>query len=268
VTTIEHAPGAPAPDDVERRFLELLPVVRNIVAFLARRYCLSGADLEDFTSEVFVKLIEDDYAVLRKFRRSSSMRTYLSVTIARLLIDRTNKEWGRWRPSAEARRRGPIAIRLEKLVVRDGYSGDEACEILLTNDEVPLTRTQLEALLERIPGRRGRKFEPIETIDDLPASSVPPDTALLRDEHRVTAARLIRVLAEVMRTLPAQDRVILKMRFEDGLTIAAIAMALRLETKRLYGRLERLLTRLRLELHQRGFQRDDLELFLQLGETD
>jgi RNA polymerase sigma factor for flagellar operon FliA len=253
---------------VERRFLELLPVVRNIVAFLARRYYLSAADLEDFTSDVFVKLIEDDYAVLRKFRRSSSMRTYLSVTIARLLIDRTNKEWGRWRPSAEARRRGPIAVRLEKLVVRDGYSCEEACEILITNHEVPLSRTQLEALLERLPGRRGRKFEPIEAIDELPATSMLPDAALLRDEHRTTAARLTRALAAVMRTLPAQDRVILKMRFEDGLTIASIAAALRLETKRLYGRLERLLARLRLELGARGFHGDDLELFLLQDETD
>lgn len=268
MTTTEHASGAPDPDDVERRFLDLLPVVRNIVAFLARRYYLSAADLEDFTSEVFVKLIEDDYAVLRNFRRNSSMRTYLSVTITRLLIDRTNKEWGRWRPSAEARRRGPVAIRLEKLVVRDGYSFEEACEVLITNHEVPFTRAQLEALLERMPGRRGRKFEPIEAIDDLPASSVQPEMALIWDEHRITAARLITVLAEVMRALPAQDRVILKMRFEDGLTIAAIAATLRLETKRLYGRLERLLTRLRLELLARGFQSHDLELFLLQGETD
>lgn len=268
MTSIARILGPQDPDDVERRFLELLPVVRTIVAFLARRYYLSTADLEDFTSDVFVKLIEDDYAVLRKFRKKASMKTYLSVTIARLLIDRTNKEWGRYRPSAEAKRGGPIAIQLEKLVMRDGYTGREACELLVTNHHAGMKMAELEAILRRLPVRRGRRFEPVEMLDEVPSAAGRPDAVLVWDEYRSTAARMIHVLAGLLRSLPAQDRVILRMRFEDGQTIASIAAALRLETKKLYGRVDRLLARLRLALVAHGFRADDLELFLLHGEAD
>lgn len=255
-------------DGMERRFLELLPTVRSIVAFLARRYCLSTFDLEDFSSEVYLKLIEDDYAVLRRFRHTSSMKTYLSITIARLLIDRTNREWGRWRPSAEARRAGPVAILLEKLVMRDQYTVDEACEALITNHHVALSRHELEGLFARLPVRRPRRFEPVDAVVDAIAYASLPDDVVVLGEARAVATRVSAALADVMRALPAQDRLILRMRFEDHLTIASIAVALRIDNKRLYGRIERLLARLRIAILAQGIGVDDIAFFLARDEAD
>ncbi|MGH8186413.1 MAG: hypothetical protein ACREUC_07605, partial [Steroidobacteraceae bacterium] len=74
----------------------------------------------------FLKLIEHDYAVLRRFEGASSLRTYLTVVLHRVLLDQRNREWGRWRPSAAAYRNGPLAVRLERLVTRDGLTPAEA----------------------------------------------------------------------------------------------------------------------------------------------
>ncbi len=268
MSSVVYAQCGDEAEALERRFLELLPVIQGIVSFLARRYYLHGCDLEDFSSDVFVKLIEDDYAVLRKFRRSSSVKTYLTVTIARLLIDRTNREWGRWRPSAEARRNGRVAVLLEKLVVRDSYTFEEACETLMTNHHVSLSRVELERLFGRLPARSRRRFESLDTLTDLPASTGQPDSAIVCRDGRTAAARLISLLSEAMRSLPAQERLILKMRFEDGLTIAAIAAALRLDSRKLYSRIERLHARLRTALMSRGIGVDDVDLFLAHGEAD
>ena len=67
-----------------------------------------------------LKLIDDDYQILRGFRERSSLRTYLSTVVERLFLDYRIRQWGKWRPSAQARRAGALAVRLEALLHRDG----------------------------------------------------------------------------------------------------------------------------------------------------
>lgn len=46
------------------------------------------ADLEDdLCAEVFVRLIENDYAILRRFRGQSSLATYLTVIARRVIVN-------------------------------------------------------------------------------------------------------------------------------------------------------------------------------------
>jgi len=45
-------------------------------------------------------------ALLAKFEGRSSLRTFLTVVIQRLFLDHRISAWGKWRPSAEARRGG------------------------------------------------------------------------------------------------------------------------------------------------------------------
>jgi RNA polymerase sigma factor for flagellar operon FliA len=44
---------------------------------------MPGVEADDFASHPKLKLIEDDYAILRKFQGRSSLRTYLTVVIER-----------------------------------------------------------------------------------------------------------------------------------------------------------------------------------------
>ena len=104
-----------------------------MISFVSSRHHLPGSEADDFGSHVKLKLIEDDYAILRKFEGRSNLRTYLTVVIQRLFLDYRIKAWGKWRPSAEAKRSGPVAILLERLTQRDGYGLEEAVELMKTN---------------------------------------------------------------------------------------------------------------------------------------
>jgi RNA polymerase sigma factor for flagellar operon FliA len=222
----------------------------RVAALIARRHRLSANDAEDFRSHVAVKLLDDDCAVLRKFQGRSSLRTYLTIVIGRLLLDYRTSAWGKWRPSAEARRAGPTAILLERLTTRDGYGFDEACEILRTNHQVPETRGDLEALAARLPARARRRFEGEDSLEHLPASGVASDRQVAAAERAATTDRVFTILNRVKGELPAQDQVILAMRFEDGRAVSEIAAMLHLDQKPLYRRLDRLLQALRAALQR------------------
>src|SRR4051812_20068245 len=113
-----------------------LDTIERIISFVASRRRLRPDDAEEFAAHVKMKLVEKDYVILRKFEGRSSLRTFLTVVIQRLFVDYTAAKWGRWRPSAEARRAGDVGVMLDELLWRDGYSLDEACEILATNRQV------------------------------------------------------------------------------------------------------------------------------------
>src|SRR5690349_21220014 len=110
----------------EDLFLAHLPHIDKVVNHLCRRYHFQTDEAQDFRSSVYERLVEDDYAVFRKFQGRSSLNTYLTIVISNMLKDYLNRLLGKWRPSAEAERMGPIAVLLEQLLVRDGHTFDEA----------------------------------------------------------------------------------------------------------------------------------------------
>jgi RNA polymerase sigma factor for flagellar operon FliA len=235
----------------EREFLELLPLIERIVEFVARRHYLSTADAEDFSSEVKVKLIENDYAILRKFEGRSSMRTFLTTVISHACLDYRNSEWGKWRPSAEARRGGPDAILLERLLVRDGLPLHDAFDIMTTNHGVTRSRAELEEMAARFPVRFRRRFEPEDALLSVPSPG-RADGALQEQERQAAWDRTIGVLRALQDKLDARDALILAMRFQDGRKVSEIAQVLQIDARPLYERVYKLLDQLRTGLEALG----------------
>jgi RNA polymerase sigma factor (sigma-70 family) len=249
----------------EAQFLAYLPWMRRVTAALCRRHGLRGADVEDCTSWVLLRLLANDYAVLQKFRGESSVRTYLTVVLATLHKEYRVQQWGRWRSSAEARRRGPIAVRLEALVYRDRYSLAQAIQILrLTADATAadLSDRELAILFAALPTRSARGE--CELLDEVPDArdATHPEEALLAAEARDEQATVACAIAEALTLLVPEDREILRMRFWDGMTVAEIARALRLPQKPLYRRLPRILQVLRRALEARGVSRQGVRALL------
>ena len=52
----------------------------------ARSIRLSQDDIDDLCADVFLQIVANDYAVLRKYRRRSSLPTYLSVVARRVVV--------------------------------------------------------------------------------------------------------------------------------------------------------------------------------------
>src|SRR5688572_33281588 len=96
----------------EKLYLENLRSIERIAAFVARRNHLSADEAAEFIQEVRVRLLDDNYAIIRKFEGRSSLTTYLTTVINHLFHQCRVEMWGKWRPSAEAKRLGNKAITL------------------------------------------------------------------------------------------------------------------------------------------------------------
>ena len=236
---------------VREVFEAQLSLIQELIRYISRRHHLPREDAEDFSSYAFLKLIEDDYAVLRSFQGRSSLRTYLTTVVHRLFLDFRVQRWGKWRPTAEVRRLGGAAVELDRLLSRDGQTLGNAVEILHASLGGSLTREELLALANRLPQRQRLRFEDAEELDRI-STDGGVEERLQNQEREVTSKRIGAVLAKVLEEMPAEDRLILKMRYEDGFTIREVAAALQLEVRPLYSRFENCHRRLRISLERAG----------------
>lgn len=238
-------------------FLSNLGTIERVIAIVCRRGGLFGMDAEDFASEAKLALIEDDYAILQKYEGRSSLDTFLTVVVQRLLADARMRAKGRWHASNEAQRLGPVAVRLETLVRRDGRSLDEALQHL--RDEHPgVTREELAALLDRLPARTGRpRPVAVDTVGPIAGGESADARALASDRKRI-ADVVGSALREQMRDLTSEERMLIRMRFGADMSIADISRMTRLPQRPLYRRLEALLARLRNTLTSAGVSRETL----------
>jgi RNA polymerase sigma factor (sigma-70 family) len=229
-----------------------LAVVERAIAFAVRRYRLDRTDAEEFASVVKLKLVDNDYAILDAFEARSSFATFLGVVVQRMALDFRNHAWGKWRASVEATNLGPEAVELEKLLHRDDRSLHEAAIIVAA--KYPLTRMEIEALAAKLPRRAPKRREvDIEEADGVAVTQPGAvEENVLNVDRRAASQRISSAMNELMVTLPEQDRLILQLRFEAGMTVADIARALQLEQKLTYRRIERNMRELRRELERRG----------------
>lgn len=240
--------------EAESLFTAHLPVIERVIAFVCRRHHLSADETGDFASHVRIKLLSDNCAVLRAFGGRSSMQTYLTVVITRYLLDVQRESWGKWRPSAEATRMGPVAVLLDRLLTRDGYSVDEAHEIITTNHQLDLTRADVERIVSALPQRQPRRFETDERLADRPAP--PASTDIVADGEAIAGApHVAAALQRALGSLSPQDRLVLTMRFRDGVPVVQIASALGLDQRALFRRIEKMLRDVRRRLERDGIDR-------------
>ena len=243
-------------------FLAHLPHIDKVVAHLCRKHHFQKEECEDFRGRVQVKLIEDDYGIIRKFQGRSSLKTYLTTVVSNEMKDFLNHLWGKWRPSTEAQRLGPVAIRLEKLL-RDGLSVDEAVRTLKINHKVEMPAEELAKMAERLPDRVPRRIVGEEALEDH-ASNDRADSHAEEEEREVIRRDVLAALEETRKALPPEDQLIVKMH-GDGFKVAHIARILGLEEKQFYRRIEKILKGLREELERRGFRKEDVDAIFEDG---
>jgi RNA polymerase sigma factor (sigma-70 family) len=250
-------------------YLENLRSIERIAAFVARRNHLGPDEAAEFVQETRVRLLDDDYSVIRKFEGRSSFSTYLTTVITRLFHQYRVEQWGKWRPSAEARRLGDKAITLERLVTRDGYTFDEAVKVLTTPAGTTYTLAELEAIYIRLPHRGAR---PVMVSGDVSPEVARVDADAderveMADRER-SARNAARAIDGLMKSLDAEDRLILQMRFWDALKVPDIARRLHLDQKKVYKRLDRLFGVMRSALERAGVGRGEVGSLLSRGDQD
>lgn len=252
-----------------------LALVGRVVAFACRRYRFDPDDAEEFASVVHLKLVDDEYAVLRSYERRSGLSTFLSVVIQRWALDYRIHAWGKWHPSAEAKRMGAVAVELEQHIHRDGRTIEEALPFLASKHQ-NVTLESLKNIAANLPRRAPRRHDvPVEEADPVTGPNDIEDYALAKDRRRI-ADRLAALVCAAIARRPDDDRLILQLRFEQGMTVAQIARALQREQKFLYRQIERCMRDIRGEIVAAGLApadvtdligRDDAFLSFDLGKT-
>jgi RNA polymerase sigma factor (sigma-70 family) len=224
-------------------------MIDRIIALQTRRHALTPADAEDYAAWAKARIIDADYAVLRKFGGRSSLQTYLAAVLVNLFRDYRNSYWGRWRPSAAAKRCGPIGIRLEELLYREAHPLREAGQILRFAG-VQLSDAEIAKLAAQIPTRPIVRELSLEASDRL--VSTLEDSSVHHPDTDPSLESLEITLRSLLNDLTPEDALIVKLRFWSGMSVADIARTLQLRQKPLYRRIEAIQEQMRTALEARG----------------
>jgi RNA polymerase sigma factor (sigma-70 family) len=204
-------------------------------------------DADDFRQSVHLRLLERNYDIFRRFAGRSSMKTYLTVVVCRMLLDWQNHTMGKWRPSAAARRLGATAEHLDRLLHRDGCSIDEAVEYFCAQHadaDAGAIRQLALAIPPRVP-RAVRLAQAHATTSDF------RDPVEERAQAMQSAARRT-ALARALTRLERGDRTLIFLRYRKQISVQQIAQRRAEDAKVLYRRFDRLLLRLRRQLAGEG----------------
>lgn len=256
------APSKAAAATRGRALLEThLELIQRKLHRLSRRSGLPACDAEELRSWALLKLVADDYRILGKWEGRSSFSTYLTVVLVNLMRDYRIHVWGKWRPSAASRRRGEESVLLERLLVRDGLSDEEALERLRTELGISLAPEELVRIAAAFPRRPERRRVSEEELSRIPIDG-QVEIRIEEKERACTASRLRERLVPLLRSLPAEDRLLLKLHFFEGLSMAALAPILHRSQRELYSARDRCLKKLRRSLDEAGLGADQMRQLL------
>jgi DNA-directed RNA polymerase specialized sigma24 family protein len=195
--------------------------------------------------EVYVRacerLAENHCAALR--RRDplvGSLTGWLAVIVRRAAVDWVRSRIGRRRIFASVRELDRFHQRLFELFYWQGRRPTEVAELLQMEMTHDVTLNRVFDALERIDqtlsarqrselvslAARSRAAVPLEGDEDEPAVDPPAET--LDPEAHLRAQEREQQLARALATLPAEDAVIVSLKFVEGLTRAQIQRFLRL----------------------------------------
>jgi RNA polymerase sigma-70 factor, ECF subfamily len=165
-------------NDFVDRYMGLIYHVIQHVAY-ARSRLLSSEDVEDIAAEILLKIVDNDYSVLKKFRGLSSLPTYLTVIARRICVKeliKRHREEELGHTSAH------------RAAVNDGASNE--VEAILSAEEVERMLEDLsdrEAEVVRLYHLKFMNYREIGKQLGLPENSVGPILAKARKKLRAAA---------------------------------------------------------------------------------
>jgi RNA polymerase sigma factor (sigma-70 family) len=223
--------------------------ISSALAHTCRAHRLTADAADEFSSWARLRLLDNGQAILRRFEGRSSLRTFLITVVQRLYLDWRNAEWGKWRPTADARRLGDVAIELERLVLRDRVPYDEAVRTIGARGLATAEACDAAwAQLPRRPRRQRADEEALAAVASASTASQDLDDA----EAHAEADAMCQALARALAALPERDRVLIQLRYWAGHTVARIALMTGEDQKLLYRQFDRLAAGLRRRLEAEG----------------
>ena len=223
---------------VEEFFLANRAEIERAVRFVASRAGLAPEDADELLSTVNLRLIDHDYAVVRKFKGGCAFGTYVVVIARHVLADERMHVHGRFRPSAEAKRLGEAAILLESLLHRQRLTLAEAIPVVQSTH--PLSKEEIAAIAARLPARTSRpRIVQLDNDIEPPIAPGSVEAQAIDHERAERAKKINAVVENTLAQFPREDRVAFLLRWRSQpVSVADIARMLRRDQKKLYRRLD------------------------------
>ncbi len=249
----------------------------------ARRYG-EGALAEEAALAVIEGLQAGEWHRVRAFNEQATFTTFIRSLISRLLEDFSRKRFGRVRPPLWVKTFGGIWEKLFTALCLERLPVHEAVEVVLQRQAVA-GKSEIEdaanQLLGRIPdcGRHqdlevayddedsagGNYAESVAECTLEVQQKVEVFTAIfqlvLGEQEFVVSDTLSQKLSRLQIRLSAEERLLLKLCYQEGLGVARAGEMLGMSRFQVHGKKRRLMNRLRDELERTGLA-DDLRLFL------
>lgn len=168
--------GSRAWEDFVDRFLGLVVHVINHTT-QSRSIRLSPQDREDLAAEVMLAVVNDDFAVLRRFRGDSSLATYLTVIARRVVVRELLKRKTSPSNLATVIDRADPRARHTPLSEERINDRDEVEQLLLSLHGP-------EADVIRMYHLEGKSYEEISSSVGMPQNSIGPTLSRARAKLR------------------------------------------------------------------------------------
>ena len=184
-------------NDFIDRYLALFYHATHFTAHL-RSAKLAPEDVEDLVAEILVQIVADNYRVLRDFKGTASLATYLTVIARRICVH----ELARRQTVREQIRKGESRVLDD--ILDDSLAAQKGLEKL---DEV-------EALLRKLGGKdreivrqfylEGRTYEEISTELNIPVNTIGSVLSRARAKLRELSKSFIELPAYIPEKKPAK----------------------------------------------------------------
>ncbi|MGI8981106.1 MAG: RNA polymerase sigma factor [Pirellulaceae bacterium] len=173
-------------EDFVDRFVGLVVHVVNHTGS-SRAIQIAEQDREDFTAEVFLSILADDFAALKRFRGASSLATYLTVIARRVVVRELLKRKISALPPGES----GILQRQAEAQHKNGNRHSPSAEERFDNrDEVQKlmdSLPQAEAEVVRLYHLEGKSYHEISAHMSIPENSIGPTLSRARARMRQEA---------------------------------------------------------------------------------
>lgn len=175
---LNHKPRA-WEDFVDRYLGLVVHVIRHTSQ--SRGLRLTKQDEEDLAAEFFLAVINDDFAILRRFRGESSLATYLTVIARRVVVRELLKR--KTAAAGHEQLASPELVSADpQPVAEERISNREEVEHLLQDLSPP------EADVVRLYHLEGKSYHEISAATKIPENSIGPLLSRARAKLRRNAA--------------------------------------------------------------------------------
>ena len=251
----------------------------NLIDSMAARRFAQAALSEEASLYVMEHLEKDNWRRVRNFSGRSSFRTFLFSTVTRLLEDFSRKKFGRVSIPLWIKKLGGIWPHIFKLLCLERM-GVHDTEEMLCLKYPSISKAEIHAASMRILEKVvdcGKSRKEAMSLDDDPSPAVarehyfsqaPEDEALKKERKLIFEAifedltlgnpvkkNLEDSFCKIMETgihLEAQEKLLLKLHFQDNLSVSDAGRLLGLNPHQAHGKLRRLLKRLRQDFDKAG----------------